>query len=82
MGKRTGDDMTDAITMCEEVGVDPDLQITRFSMQDAALVLIRDTEMPWEEAVKCLKKDGDPTRLSNALLEASNWSDIFLAVLT
>lgn len=82
MTTRTTEDIfetTDAADLCVEAGVDPDLHITKFVMQDYAACIIEEMEegnLTKEQALELLKI-ANPAKLANQLLELSHWVDIW-----
>ena len=66
--------------LCATLSIDPDEIITMFTMEDVALVLLRDTEYDLE-SIKKMILTSDADALRNALLETSGWSDIFISVI-
>lgn len=71
---RTNEEV-DARGLCATAERDPDEVITRFTIEDYALALIRAAREPADIVV--LLREARTPALANALLEASGWEEIF-----
>lgn len=61
--------------LCQQAGVDPDEQITRFTMEDFVAALV---SSDWSDTSILRALDRlTPDRLADALCEVSHWGDIF-----